>query len=298
MAVKKKNKSNKKLLSTIGVVCAVFICLASIWKSYEFVREFLFTSNDHFIVKNVIPENTLLWKGKDKIDSLSELLETERGVTNIFSVDLVLGRERLELQPDIASVSVYRELPDTIRVAIKDRTPRAVVEYNVTRNGEMRKDWRPLDINGVVMSKESTVGRESGLPRIIGCKFDEKIVEGEELDVVKPALEIVRLILSTTSTTDKPGPNKPFTISTSGRKKQSLLKVDTISLAQKGIIKFVIKLRGLSLKQPFVVTINNDEKIQESFKKMRTCILNLISERSLDRRIDLRFNGVIPIKKL
>lgn len=296
MAVKKKKKSNKKLLSTIGVICAVFICVAAAWKSYEFVAAFLFTSNDHFIVKDVIPEGTLLWK--DKSDDLAVLLEISKEKTNIFNVDLAEGRKRLELQSDIASVSVYRELPDTIRVAIKDRTPRVVVEYDVTGNGGKRKDWRPLDINGVVMSKESTVGRADGLPRIIGCKVDEKIIEGKELEVVQPALEIMRLILDTTSIDDKDPANKPFTISTGGQKKKSALKVDTISLAQKGAIKFIIKLRGLSLKQPFVVTINNDNNIAESFKKMRTCVLDLISKRSTDRRIDLRFNGVIPIRKL
>jgi len=296
MAVKKKNKSNKKLLSIIGVICAIFICLLTIWKSYEFVAAFLFTSNEHFIVKDVIPEDTLLWKNKS--DDLSVLLEITKGETNIFNVNLTEGRKRLELQSDIASVSVYRELPDTIRVAIKDRTPRAVVEYNVTRNGEKRKDWRPLDINGVVMSKESTLGRESGLPRIIGCKFDKKIVEGKELDVVKPALEIIRLILSTTSTDDEPAANKPFTITSGGQKKQSLLKVDTISLGQKDVIKFVVKLRGLSLRQPFVVTINSDDKIKESFVRMRKYVLDLILKQSLDRRVDLRFDGVVPTRKL
>ena len=297
MAVKKKKK-NRKLLTVIGVVSAVVISLFAIWKSYEFIGEFLFTSNDHFIVRDVIAEQTLLWK--DKEDDLSVLIGIEKGKTNIFDINLAEARKRLDLQSDIASVSISRELPDTIRVAIEDRTPRAVVVYDVLLSKGKTKDWLPLDINGIVMSKDSASGRQKGLPRIVGCSVKEKIVEGKELNIVKPALKIVKLILFTVEDpeTSEPPANKPFHIMSAGRQRQTLLKVDTISLNTKGVIQFVITLRGLALKKPFVVTINNDDKIKKSFKKMRACILDLISKKAVERRIDLTFNGVIPIRKL
>jgi len=206
---------------------------------------------------------------------LSELLEIEVNKTNIFELDLKKGRESLQLLADVAAVSISRELPDTLRVDIQDRIPRATVVYDVFTSKGRSKDWLPLDINGVVMSKLSADGREKGLTKIIGCKVKDKIVEGMELDIVKPALEVVKQILI----------SKPFNIGS----RICRFRVGTISLAKEGVIEFVVKLRTVKLREPFVVTMNNDNKIEESFERMRAIILRILKDRAPDRRIDVTF---------
>jgi len=278
----KKKKTSNKLFLTIAAVCAIIIALVAIWKSFVFIEKFLFSGNDHFIVRNIIPENSNQWKGESA--KLSQLLEIEVNKTNIFEVDLKKGRESLQLLADVASVSISRELPDTLRVDIQDRIPRATVVYSVFTSKGRTKDWLPLDINGVVMSKLSADGRENGLTKIIGCKVKDKIVEGMELDIVKPALEVVKQILT----------SKPFYIGS----RICRFKVDTISLEQDGVIKFIVKLRTVNLKQPFVVTIKNDNNIPKSISEMRGYVLDLLSKKAPERRIDLTFDGVVPIRKL
>lgn len=293
----KNKKFNSGLLKTAIIVLCLVLAAVAVWKSYEFIGDFLFYKNEHLVVQDVIPNQTVLWK--DQSDRLAEYLEIEKGKTNIFEVDLSKGRRHLEDQPDIEKAIVARELPDTIIVTIKDRTPRAIVEFSVPGSKGRSRDWLPLDINGVVMSKESVEGRKDSFPKIVGCKIKEKIELGKVLGAVVPAMKIVKLVLSTVPGSefgDTPA-NKPFTVLVGRHKKLTLLKVEYISLAKKGVIKFTVALRGITLKKPFVVTMNDDNKIAKNFARMRTMIIDLVSKRASERHINLTFDGVTPIKK-
>ncbi|MED6310880.1 MAG: FtsQ-type POTRA domain-containing protein, partial [Pseudomonadota bacterium] len=94
-----------------------------------------------FVVDDVLVEG----RKETSKDTLIEALRISRGDL-IFGVDVEVARKRLEAIGWVASARVERHLPDTIRVAIRERIPVAV--------WQKKGKFLLVDAGGVVIGSE------------------------------------------------------------------------------------------------------------------------------------------------
>jgi cell division septal protein FtsQ len=135
----------------------------------------------------------------------------ERG-QNLINLDLDRVKRDLELVPVIASVSIQRLPPDTLRIRVVPRVPVGEVQVPVLRHeGGLRLATYYLDRNGVVLQfpeAEDALLKmclvKGPLPQIIGLPVNRMTV-GRQLrhENLRPALDLIeqfrtsRLVAST-----------------------------------------------------------------------------------------------------
>ena len=101
----------------------------------------------------------------------------------LLRVDLKEVRDRVIRHPFISDAAVVRELPDIIRITIKERTPAAVV---------MERDFALVDMEGIVLSRSSAY--TGGYPIITGVSSIPSA--GKVALEILPALDAVRDLTS------------------------------------------------------------------------------------------------------
>lgn len=116
-----------------------FICLLLLalvcYGSYRGV-EHLFTGNEKYRLRyiNVVDENGDIYQGCLQANRIVELARDEDGnelidlEKTIFLVDVDTLKEVLSTLPEIEKCEVERRLPDTIKIMVKDRVPRAWIK--------------------------------------------------------------------------------------------------------------------------------------------------------------------------
>ena len=114
-------------------------------------------------------------------ERLTELMGLAPG-TNILAVDVDAMRRKIEADPWVASASVQRELPDTLRVAVTEHTPAAVL---------LSGFFYLLDRDGVPF-KRVEPGERGGLPVITGVDR-ELLVQGDPAaaQIIRRALDVL-----------------------------------------------------------------------------------------------------------
>ncbi len=198
---KMAKKKTKARLVLIGVTVSVVLVIAAVCFLYDFLGRFLFTENDHFIVKNVYVESPGKWASKEKDVLLSS--DIEIGKSNLFAIDIAEMCSKLLQEASIESVEIRTELPDTIHVNIHERIPRAFILAKdtsfIVKRTSSGKSYRSYDYNwvvdssGVVMSRESCLDLGSSLPVIDCSQSHKKISPGVEMAGIKPALDLIML---------------------------------------------------------------------------------------------------------
>ena len=123
-------------------------------------------------------------KGCQEIDSNSVvLLFGVRLGEPLLRVDLKKVRDRLLTHPVIKDAFVVRELPDTLRITIEERTPAAAL---------MGRDFALVDIEGVVLSYPAAY--TGNYPVITGVTSIPEV--GDVALEAVPALEAMRDMIS------------------------------------------------------------------------------------------------------
>lgn len=122
----------------VAFVLAWGVLLAA-QQGYQYV-----TTSAHFEAKAVVFEPTT----HISPERLRELMGLGEG-TNILAVDVDAMRRQIEADPWVASATVQRELPDTLRVAVVEHEPAAVLHaglfYLLSRDGVPFKRVEPGD---------------------------------------------------------------------------------------------------------------------------------------------------------
>ena len=154
-----------------------------VWGCYALKRVW-FTDNRHLVLRKVNVLSSGYWSGRD--DELAARLRLKPG-TAMFQLDPAEVRRALEKIPCIAKARVYRELPDTLRIELNERVPRAIIG---SRNSPV-----VADENGVLMlRRESMASAKLELPVITGLPLKNcrpgGIVAGAE-----PALKLIMLAM-------------------------------------------------------------------------------------------------------
>lgn len=155
----------------VAFVLAWGVLLAA-QQGYQYV-----TTSAHFEAKAVVFEPTT----HVSPERLHELMGLGEG-TNILAVDVDAMRRQIEADPWVASATVQRELPDTLRVAVVEHEPAAVLHaglfYLLSRDG--------------VPFKRVESGERGTLPVITGVAREQLIAGAPSATAtVRRALEVL-----------------------------------------------------------------------------------------------------------
>ena len=176
---------NKALRVWIGLGVIVALALASLLLFWLATRG-LFSKNPRFTLQSIEVRSPGWWKDKER--NVATILRVKPGETNLFALKLENLRKTLEAEPSIESASVTRILPDTLIIDITERIPRAFLF-------SPRSPW-VVDGNGVIMSRDTCVNLDGGLPVILGFQSAESPRAGLLLKEVKPGLDLINMTLT------------------------------------------------------------------------------------------------------
>ena len=240
-------KRKLKLFVWGGVVLLVLAVV--IWCVVKLPGIF-FSENPRFKFQNLEVDSTGYWQKNP--DILLERLGLKKG-TYLFTIDLYKLRQQLEKIPSIESAEVRMALPDTLKVKIIERIPRAAL-YTVNSPAV-------VDASGIVMKRAESSAANQRLPVIKGLRNMDVPVQ------VRPAL---RLILNALS-------NYPD------------ITIQEVSLVVPGELR--VKLYYRNSKQCTVLfPATEDEDYNYLLSVLQTTILRSGSDWSI---YDLRYKGSV-----
>lgn len=110
-------------------------------------------------------------------DSVQQLTGVFKG-DPLLKIDLKKVRRNVVSHPSIKDATVIRELPDTLRIAVKERISAAVV---------LGREFALVDHEGVVMSLHNSY--QEGYPVITG--ISEPLVPGRVIMELQPAMQVL-----------------------------------------------------------------------------------------------------------
>lgn len=237
------------------------------WLGTLGVGRLLFTRNDRFLLRNFELETSEKGYWRDRPEPLAERLNLRVGRDNLFALDPRQLRRELLRIPSIESCEVHRILPDTLRIRIVERIPRAAL-YNPNSR------W-VVDAEGVVMSRFEAMKIAHQLPVITGFSPTEKITAGHRLEPALPALEL--LMETIRSFPD--------------------ISVRYINCSKPGKLDFVMRYRNQRNYQVVIPTrVGPRRRMSSLLMKLQSAIIE--AQRSDDgrSRIDLSFEGQVILR--
>ncbi len=115
------------LLKLLIVLLVIVFFYTSVFDSYKRIAQsefFKFSANHGFVLENIIVEGQKNTPLKEIVDSLM----ADKGVP-IFSIDILAVKERLEENMWVKAAVVERRLPSTMYIAVVERMPIAVWQF-------------------------------------------------------------------------------------------------------------------------------------------------------------------------
>ncbi len=176
--IAKVRSDREKLLRALALLFAVLLLIGAVFFAVFGAGKILFNDNPRFLLRHIELKSSGYWQGKDK--ELAKRIELTPG-TNLYALKLPDLRTRLLKIPGIESCEITRELPDTLRIRIIERIPRAIL-------AGPNALW-VVDENTVVIPRyESTAG--DSLPKIFLYNNGQPR-PGTTLETTRPALELI-----------------------------------------------------------------------------------------------------------
>ena len=174
----KKRTRNRKRFRTVAKLTLGALAVGSMSALFVFGYDYL--TQCHYFRAEQLSVNGV---GHLTKKTVLEQAQLERGV-NILSVNLVLLRKRLMAHPWIADAEVSRELPDRIRIRVREHRPLAVLDlgrrFLVNRKGEIFKEMNRSD--------------PTELPLITGLEFsDIRVSDKKGSSVYASVMQVLRL---------------------------------------------------------------------------------------------------------
>jgi len=110
-----------------GLFLVLLVALVvGVYYGTRFLHSYFITDNTHFSFRELDMEPTPHYSRKRVLDILAEAGCTMPGkqrATNLLNVDMAAIRKRLLDEPTIETAELYRVMPDTLHLAIKERQP-------------------------------------------------------------------------------------------------------------------------------------------------------------------------------
>ncbi|MBR2873268.1 MAG: FtsQ-type POTRA domain-containing protein [Lentisphaeria bacterium] len=254
LARRKKWRAFAVLLLFLFVTTGLVFLLFSLRKAF-------FNANAHFKLKQLEIINGSFWKGKEK--ALSSRAGIYPGV-NLFNLNYVLLRKRIESIPGIEKAEVVRILPDKLQIKVVERIPRAVLF--------IPSGAYVVDENGIVIPRaESAV--HGSLPVITTIPGRRSFKLGECLDTLQPSLELIMTVLR----------NFPD------------IDIECVMPGSKEELNFYMRYRS---GKRYLVTLplNNSKNLPYLLSALQTTIINIHWKQVNISHINLLYNGRVVLK--
>jgi cell division septal protein FtsQ len=171
-----------KYARVILIIACIVILLGGIVTALWLFQRSLFAGNPRFTLRQVEVQSSGWWNARSK--HISHQLKLQTGHDNLFSLDLHSIRKELRKIPSVESATVSRSLPDTLKIFLVERIPRA-------RLKSANSPW-VLDSDCVVMPKANCIDISTRLPVILG--FYKNVRAGMVVPELKSALELISLV--------------------------------------------------------------------------------------------------------
>jgi len=276
MAVKKKNSSRWIMIVSSILLITAFGFFT--WKSFITIEEQLFSKNPRFVVKHIEVTSPGWWNKRS--DTISKRFNIHPEKTNLFELEPASMRQTLIYAPEIRIASVTRVLPDTLKIAIEERIPRARLLTKDTKSAikttPSGKRYRSIDYKwvvdktGVVMPIDSCLEMSKGLPIIDYRTSDEKINPGMVLPKIKPALELVLL----------------------AKQSYHALDITEILFANEHSLKFKVSLRK-NRKYTYIVEDMPYDNLDKNMKILKEAIIGELKNRNYMPKVRVDIEGQV-----
>lgn len=179
---KRKNSKDEKLFHLnfkwIMLLSAAAVALILLILAIIFLPRVMYTRNPRLVFKNLEIDSTGYWQKQPKL--LLERIGLEYG-TNMFAINPADIREKLESEiPSIESAEVRFVLPDTLKIKINERIPRASL---YSANSPL-----VVDRNGKVMKRAESSAIIQKLPVIKHFRSENQVQLQAALKLIMSAL--------------------------------------------------------------------------------------------------------------
>ncbi len=124
VAARKQDKHRERTHRAGAVLILIGLIVALVWgvmAGSQALGTLLYTGNEEFRIQRIVIENPA---GRLDTRHIREYAKVEEG-ENLFAVDLERIRRDLESVPMIRSVTVRRQVPDTLVIELEERAPTA-----------------------------------------------------------------------------------------------------------------------------------------------------------------------------
>ncbi len=140
-----------------------------------------FTGNPRFALRRI--ELHAHGYFQNNAEELRKILQLEYRRDNLFSLDLAKLRGKVQAIPCVRNCELVRILPDTLRVRISERIPRALL-------GNPASTWM-VDEEGIILNRHQAMPISGTLPVIAGVRPETGFVAGKKLPELASALDLL-----------------------------------------------------------------------------------------------------------
>lgn len=166
------------LLIPLLLVCGAVFGAQALYNAW-------FSENERLVLRRLEIASRGYWNGRET--ELMRRLGLKGGIP-LFAIEPRAIREKLERIPCVESARVYRALPDTLKIELNERIPRACL---VKPGSQL-----VVDENAVVMTRSESLANDGKLelPVITGIR-PAGMTPGASYRQLRPALELIMLTL-------------------------------------------------------------------------------------------------------
>ncbi len=175
----KTSVGSKRKFKLILWGCAVLLILGAVTWGIIKLPAMFYSRNPRIRFRNIEIDSTGYWQKNPNL--LLDRLDLKKG-TYLFSINLEQLRKKLEKIPSIESAEVRLVLPDTLKIKIIERIPRAAL-FKVDSQAV-------IDASGITMPRHESSAGNQRLPVIRGLRNEDISTQ------VKPALRLILNALS------------------------------------------------------------------------------------------------------
>ena len=178
-----KRLARRKKWRAAAVLLLLLLTLGGLTFLFCHMRRVLFDANRRFELKTLELLDGTYWKGPEKEKELCRRIGIAPGI-NLFALDYLQLRKKIEEIPGIEKSEVVRILPDTLRIKVVERIPRAILFSPAGKY--------VLDENAVVIPR-GECATQTDLPVITAIPGRKLFRQGEELPSLRPALDLIMM---------------------------------------------------------------------------------------------------------
>lgn len=244
---------------TVAILTPVLLAGGAVFLAWSLYRH-MFTANLRFTLQKVQVKSGGFWRGRKQL--VCHILHLKPGATNLFEYKPDKMRKLLEKEPSIQEVQIVRELPDTLHVAIMERTPVALVNHRYS-------PW-VVDKDAILMRRDRCIDIADSLPVIKDLPHMSGLPRGSVVKQFKPAVKLIML-------TETRYPDIHFV---------------TVSTGKKDQLECVVRYKNGDTRYEVVMP---DRAPERHLRRLTTALEHLLQTRGPERKIDLRFRKQIII---